>query len=968
MTQDQILIVKRNGAKEALNLDKIHNMLYKACDGLTGVSVSDIAMRAKLSFYNGMSSKEIHTALIKSAADLISEDGVNYQYVAGNLLNYELRKTAWGSMEPPRLYDHVVKMVENEFYTPELLDLYSEADFDRMDGFIDHDRDFKMTYIGLNEYMNKYAIRDRTLEEFTPLETPQITYMLIAALSVLDTREIRDIKSMYNDFSQWNISLPTPIMAGLRGVVKQFSSCTLVDAGDSIEGITAANEAIIKYSAKRAGIGVNASAIRAEGDSVGLGGTTKHTGVIPFLRSFEGALKSSAQGSIRGSSACVYLAIWHYEVMDLLVLKNNKGTPDSRVRKMDYGFQINNYLYNRLIDGKNITLFSPSQKETPGLYEAFFDKDPSKFIKLYEKYEKDPKIRKRTVNSHELFSSFITERKETGRIYVFNVDNVNQNSTYKVPISMSNLCLTGDTRISTSLGIKTLKELYDSQEEFNVDSDIRAYEGNEILGDYGKFRVRGTIMEKSSRVFMTNPSAQTYRLTVTGENEVYSLNGTLDHKVMTPGGFKAIGEFNLGDEVYLKSGFDTVTGFGTVTELSIGTIEPVYDITVENSHSFIANGIVVHNCAEITLPTTPLNSFEEEIVTVKNDELVEFLQKTNEDLYTHKYEILNSVDDSVNVKITRDKGLLALCTLSAINLGNVKNLDDLESICKNSVRALDNLLDYQDYMVPAARRHSMLYRPLGIGITNLAYYLAKNGFKYSDSGAFELIHDTMEAISFYCIKASIDLAKERGPCIGYSDTTWSDGILPIDRYNKNVDQITNPKLKLDWEWLRKQLEDHGIRNASLTAAMPAESSSRIFNSTNGVEPVRSLITVKSNKDHISKQVVPEFSRLKNKYDLLWDMKDMDGIIKMMAVIQKFTCQSISSNTSYNPEHYENGEIPMSILIGDLLKSNYFGLKTLYYNNIRDGVEDTVVEDAQELPPLQGIDENNEDDVCDSCSI
>ena len=812
MTQDQILIVKRNGTKEALNLDKIHNMLYKACDGLTGVSVSDIAMRAKLSFYNGMSSKEIHTALIKSAADLISEDGVNYQYVAGNLLNYELRKTAWGSMEPPRLYDHVVKMVEKEFYTPELLDLYSEADFDRMDGFIDHDRDFKMTYIGLNEYMNKYAIRDRTLEEFTPLETPQITYMLIAALSVLDTREIRDIKSMYTDFSQWNISLPTPIMAGLRGVIKQFSSCTLVDAGDSIEGITAANEAIIKYSAKRAGIGVNASAIRAEGDSVGPGGATKHTGVIPFLRSFEGALKSSAQGSIRGSSACVYLAIWHYEVMDLLVLKNNKGTPDSRVRKMDYGFQINNYLYNRLIDGKNITLFSPSQKETPGLYEAFFDKDPSKFIKLYEKYEKDPKIRKRTVNSHELFSSLITERKETGRIYVFNVDNVNQNSTYKVPISMSNLC------------------------------------------------------------------------------------------------------------------------------------------------------------AEITLPTTPLNSFEEEIVTVKNDELVEFLQKTNEDLYTHKYEILNSVDDSVNVKITKDKGLLALCTLSAINLGNVKNLDDLESICKNSVRALDNLLDYQDYMVPAAKRHSMLYRPLGIGITNLAYYLAKNGFKYSDSGAFELIHDTMEAISFYCIKASIDLAKERGPCIGYSDTTWSDGILPIDRYNKNVDQITNPKLKLDWEWLRKQLEDHGIRNASLTAAMPAESSSRIFNSTNGVEPVRSLITVKSNKDHISKQVVPEFSRLKNKYDLLWDMKDMDGIIKMMAVIQKFTCQSISSNTSYNPEHYENGEIPMSILIGDLLKSNYFGLKTLYYNNIRDGAEDTVVEDAEELPSLQEIDENNEDDVCDSCSI
>lgn len=811
MTQEQIWIVKRDGSKEVLNLDKIHNMLYKACEGLTGVSVSDIAIKAKLSFFNGMTSREIHTALIKSAADLICEESVNYQYVAGNLLNYELRKNAWGSMEPPALYDHVVKMVDAGFYTPELLDLYSKEDYDRMDGFIDHDRDFKMTYIGLNEYMNKYAIRNRASTDFVPLETPQLTYMLIAALSVLDSKSIKDIKSMYGDFSQWNISLPTPIMAGLRGTVKQFSSCCLIDSGDSIDSITATNEAIIKYSAKRAGIGVDASKIRAEGDSVG-GGATKHTGVVPFLRSFEGALKSSAQGGIRGSSACVYLTIWHLEVMDLLVLKNNKGTPDSRVRKMDYGFQINNYIYNRLIDGKDITLFSPSHNETPGLYDAYFDKDPTKFAKLYEKYEKDPKIRKRVVNSRDLFTSLVTERKETGRIYVFNVDNVNQNSTYKIPITMSNLC------------------------------------------------------------------------------------------------------------------------------------------------------------AEITLPTVPLNTMEEEVVLVDVAELPLYLESMSSDIYVHKYEVMQIDDGKVSVKITRDKGLLALCTLSAINLGNVKNLDDLETICRNSVRALDNLLDYQDYMIPAAKRHSMLYRPLGIGITNLAYYLAKNGLKYSDDRAYELMHDTMEAISFYCIKASVELAKNRGACLGYKDTTWSEGILPIDRYNKNVDSIINPKLKLDWKWLREQLAEHGIRNASLLAAMPAESSSRIFNSTNGVEPVRSLITVKSNKDHVSKQVVPEFSRLKNKYDMLWDMKSMDGLIKMMAVIQKFMCQSISTNTSYNPLHYDRGEIPMSILLGDILKSNYYGLKTLYYNNLRDGAEDTVVMDAEQIDVSSAEDLPPLDDECDSCSI
>ena len=810
MDKQTILVVKRDGSKEELNLDKIHNMLYKACDGLTGVSVSDIALQAKLSFYDGITSKEIHAALIKSAADLISETGINYQYVAGKLLNYDLRKTAWGGMNPPRLYDHVLKMVDAGYYTEELLEFYSEADFDRMDAMIDHDRDLKMTYIGLNEYITKYAIRDRSLKEVSPIETPQFTYMLVAAIGAYDTKAIKDIKSLYDDFSQWNVGLPTPIMAGLRSPTRQFSSCTKISCGDSLESISLTSDAIMKYAAKKAGIGIDATRIRAEGAPVGKEKAIKHTGVIPFLRAFEGALKSCSQGGVRGASATTNLLLWHLEVMDLMVLKNNKGTPDNRVRKLDYCFAVNDYLYNRLIDGKDITLFSPSEKETPGLYDAFFS-DPKEFAKLYEKYEKDTSVRKKVVSAEELFVSLITERKETGRIYILNVDNVNQYSPFKKPITMTNLCI------------------------------------------------------------------------------------------------------------------------------------------------------------EINLPTVPMGTKKIELVEVP---AIEFVEWYNEVSKKHN---LISVDvesrgSEVTASITTDESQIALCTLANINLGNVKNLDDLESVCRNAVRFLDNVLSYQDYMVVAAETHTKLYRPLGIGLTNLAYYLAKNNLKYSDQAAYELMHDTMEAISFYCIKASIELAKERGACEGYADTKWSDGILPIDRYKKTIDQIVPHRTNLDWEWLRGQLKEYGIRNATLLAMMPSESGSKVFNGTSGVDPVRSLITNKSNKNHMSKQVVPEYSRLKNRYDLLWEMTSMDGLIKMMAVIQKFTCQGISTNLSYNPEHWENGDIPMSVLMGDILKANYYSLKALYYNNLRDGTEDTKVEDAKEIISNETIEPAVEADDCDSCKI
>jgi ribonucleoside-diphosphate reductase alpha chain len=768
--ESKIFVLKRNGEKEQLNLDKIHNILEKACEGITGVSVSDIAMKAHLSVYDGISSKDIHAALIKSAADLISETSVNYQYVAGNLMNYEIRKQAWGGMNPPRLYDHVKKMVEGNYYHAHLLEDYSESDWDRIETIVDHDRDFHMSYIGITEYMTKYAMRDRSLKEVTPLETPQITYILAAAISALDTKSVKDIKSQYNTFSSWDLSLPTPIMAGLRSPTKQFSSCTLISSDDNLDSIIAAAGSIVKYASKKAGIGIDASRIRAEGAPVGKEKAVKHTGVVPFYRMFESALKSCSQGGVRGASATLTASLWHSEILDILVLKNNKGTPDTRVRKLDYSIQINNYLYNRFIKKQNITLFSPS--DVPGLYDAMFS-DKAKFIELYEKYENDPKIRKKSIPAIELFTTLTTERKETGRIYVFNVDNVNSHSNFNVPITTSNLC------------------------------------------------------------------------------------------------------------------------------------------------------------QEITLPTKPLKSLDD------------------------------------------PEGEIALCTLAAINLGNVKSLDDLEVTCRNAVRMLDNLLDYQDYMVPAAKTSTMKYRPLGIGITNLAYYLAKNGVSYSSDDGYKLMHDTMEAIEFYCIKASIELAKERGPCLGFDETKWSQGIMPIDHYNKNVDKIVPNVLNLDWKWLREELAKHGIRNATLTAMMPAESSSKIMNSTNGVEPVRSLITVKPNKHNVSKQVVPEYMRLKNKYDMLWDMRDMDGIIKMMAVIQKFTCQSISTNLSYNPEHFEGAEIPMSVLMGDILKANMYGLKTLYYHNTRDGREDEVVVDDKKVDKVEIAPEpafEVESSECESCSI
>lgn len=757
-----IVVQKRDGTSEPFNVEKIHRVIENACAGITGVAVSDVVMAARLTFFSGMTTTEIHRALTKAAADLISESTPNYQFVAGRLLNYDIRKMAWGGMNPPKLYDHIKKMVGLGLYTEELLSKYDEDTWEKLNSFIDHSRDLRMSHIGVSEYMTKYAVRDRSRDDVLPLETPQITYMLIAAIMCSDTRDIRDIKSYYNDISNHNISLPTPIMAGLRTQVKQFSSCVLIECEDNLDSIHSTSGAIIKYVSKKAGIGIGASAIRAEGSKVG-NGEIKHTGTVPFFRLFESSVKSCSQGGVRGGAATLYTALWHLDIEDIIVLKNNKGTPDTRVRKLDYGIQINDFLYNRLVKGGNITLFSPH--DVRDMYDAFFA-DKAKFAELYEKYEADPTIRKKTVSAQELFTKLMMERKDTGRIYIFNVDNVNDHSSFMEPIKMSNLC------------------------------------------------------------------------------------------------------------------------------------------------------------AEITLPTAALK---------------------------HLYD---------------EEGRIALCTLSAMNLGNIRSLDDIEGWMYNAVKGLDTLLEYQSYPLPASENATLDYRPLGIGVINLAYYLAKNGVKYGDDEANQLLHDTFEAIQYYGIKASVQLAKERGPCRRWKETKYGQGLLPVDHYNRNVDQIVKPNYKLDWEWLRNEVLTHGIRNATVTALMPAESSAKISNSTNGVEPVRALITTKGNKSNISKQVVPEITKLKNKYDMLWDMKSMAGIIKTMAVIQKFVDQSISTNLSYNPAHWPDGKISVGAMLKDLLLCNKFGIKTLYYHNTNDQREENMVEETK----VPEVEELAQEEVCDSCTI
>ena len=731
-------VTKRNGEKESIDLDKIHKVITWAAQDLNNVSVSQVEIKAHIQFYDGIRTDEIHETLIKSAADLISTEAPDYQYLAARLAIFHLRKKAYGQFTPPHLYEHVTKLVGMGKYDEHLLADYTEAEFEEMNSYIDHWRDMNFSYAAVKQLEGKYLVQNRVSGEI--YESAQFLYMLVAACLYANyPKETRldYVRRFYNAVSEFKISLPTPIMAGVRTPTRQFSSCVLIETDDSLDSINATTSAIVKYVSQRAGIGVNAGRIRALGSEI-RGGEAFHTGCIPFYKHFQTAVKSCSQGGVRGGAATLFYPIWHYEVESLLVLKNNRGVEENRVRHLDYGIQFNKLMYTRMIKNQDITLFSPS--DVPGLYDAFFA-DQDEFEALYVKYENDPSIRKKAVKAQELFGLFMQERASTGRIYVQNVDHCNTHSPFDpkvAPVRQSNLCL------------------------------------------------------------------------------------------------------------------------------------------------------------EIALPTKPLEHV--------NDE----------------------------------NGEIALCTLSAFNLGKINSLDELEELADLAVRALDNLLDYQDYPVPAAFTATMGRRTLGIGVINFAYYLAKNGVKYSDHSANNLIHRTFEAIQYYLMKASNELAKEKGACPKFNETTYAQGIMPIDTYKKDVDKICDEPLHLDWDALRASVVEHGLRNSTLSALMPSETSSQISNATNGIEPPRGHISIKSSKDGVLKQVVPEYERLKDQYELLWDIPSNDGYLQLCAIMQKFVDQTISANTSYDPSNYEGNKVPMKLLLKDLLTTYKLGIKTLYYHNTRDG--------------------------------
>ncbi len=738
---NDIQVTKRDGRRERLDLDKIHKVLTWASKGLNNVSVSQVELKSHIQFMEGMKTSQIHETLIKTTADLISKDQPDYQYMAARLAIFHLRKKAFGQFEPPSLHTHVRKMVEMGKYDSHLLSDYTEDDFAEMDRAIDHSRDLNFAYAAVKQLEGKYLVQNRVTGQIH--ESPQFLFMLVGACLFSkyprDSR-LKHIKGFYDAASQFKISLPTPIMSGVRTPTRQFSSCVLIECDDNLDSINATASAVVKYVSQRAGIGINAGRIRGLGSPI-RGGEAFHTGCIPFYKYFQTAVKSCSQGGVRGGAATVFFPLWHIEVESLIVLKNNKGTEDNRVRHMDYGVQFNKLMYERLIANGNISLFSPS--DVPGLYDAFFA-DQQKFDELYLKYEQDPNIRKKTLKAIDLFGLFVTERANTGRIYLQNVDHCNTHSPFDpavAPIRQSNLCL------------------------------------------------------------------------------------------------------------------------------------------------------------EIALPTKPLQQ----------------------------------IDDA--------EGEIALCTLSAFNLGTIGNLDELEDLAEIVVRALDSLLDYQGYPLPAAKNSSMNRRTLGVGVINYAYYLAKNNVRYSDGSAIGLTHRAFEAMQYYLMKASVKLAKEFGPCPKFHETTYSKGIMPTETYKKDIDSFCKEELRLDWEALRSDVLKYGMRNSTLSALMPSETSSQISNATNGVEPPRGLVSVKASKDGITKQVVPEIERLGHKYELLWTMPNNTGYLQLVATMQKFVDQTISANTNYDPARFDSGKVPMKTLLQDILNAYKWGVKTLYYHNTRDGADD-----------------------------
>ena len=761
-------VLKRDKSIEPLNLEKIHVMVELACKNLAGVSASQVEINSGIQFYDGISTREIQEILIRSASDLIDLDHPNYQFVAARLLLYSVRKQVFFRLhELPTVYEHTQRCVEKGIYDPEILDLYTEEEFAKLESFIDHDRDYLFTYAGLRQVTDKYLVQDRSTGEI--YESPQFMYLLISATIFSKySKEVRldFVKKYYDAISKHKINIPTPIMAGVRTPLRQYASCVLVDIDDTLDSIFSSDMAIGKYVAQRAGIGINAGRIRGINAKI-RGGEVQHTGVVPFLKKFESTVRCCTQNGIRGGSATVHFPIWHQEIRDIIVLKNNKGTEDNRVRKLDYSIQLSALFYQRFIDNEKITLFSPH--DVAGLYDSF---GTESFDDLYKQYELDESIPKTQVDAQELILDLLKERAETGRVYLMNIDHCNSHSSFIDKVEMSNLC------------------------------------------------------------------------------------------------------------------------------------------------------------QEITLPTKPIQH----------------------------------IDDKT--------GEIALCILSAINVGKIRDLSDLEVLCDLAVRSLDELIDFQQYPVNAAAIATRASRSLGIGYIGLAHYLAKNGEYYGDKKAWKLVHDLSEAFQYYLIKSTVNLAKEKGACEYSANTKYGNGILPIDTYKQDVDEIVSNDLKYDWESLRALVLEYGVRNSTLSAQMPSESSSVVSNATNGIEPPRGYLSIKKSKKGPLKQIVPGYQHLKNNYTLLWDMKSNEGYINVVAVMQKFFDQAISGNWSYNPEHYPDNEVPVSVMAQDLLTTYKYGWKTSYYQNTYD-----IKTDEIEEPPTQSTDLGElvsciltEDEDCESCKI
>jgi len=770
MDKHTINVKKRNGRGiEPLNIEKIHEMVEYACEDIKGVSSSSVEMNSGLQFYDGITTDEIQQILIKSASDLISLETPNYQFVAARLLLYSLRKQLFHKLwDHPHIYDHVKEGVAKGVYDAEIFKWYNKQDFDRMENWINHERDYDFTYAGLRQVIDKYLVQDRSTGAV--FETPQFMYMLISATVFANypkEKRMSYVKKYYDATSQFKINIPTPVMAGVRTPIRQYASCVLVDVDDTLPSIFSSDMAIGNYVAQRAGIGINAGRIRGINSRI-RGGEVQHTGVIPFLKKFEATVKCCTQNGVRGGSATVHFPIWHKEIEDIIVLKNNKGTEDNRVRKLDYSIQLSKLFYERFINDEEITLFSPH--EVPELYEAWGSDD---FDELYETAERKTSVSKKKVSAQTLFFDMLKERAETGRIYIMNIDHCNSHSSFKDRVTMSNLC------------------------------------------------------------------------------------------------------------------------------------------------------------QEITLPTDPIQHID-------------------------------------------GTGEIALCILSAINVGKINYVDELEPLCDLAVRALDEIIDHQKYPVKAAEVSTKARRSLGIGYIGLAHYLAKLKVNYTDKQAWKEVDELTEAFQYYLLKSSNELAKEKGKCDYFDRTKYSDGILPIDTYKKEVDEIVNRKLSMKWEKLRKDIKEHGLRHSTLSAQMPSESSSVVSNATNGIEPPRDYLSIKKSKKGTLKQVVPSYATLKNNYTLLWDMPSNQGYINIVAVMQKYFDQAISGNWSYNPEHFEDNQVPISVMAQDLLSTYKLGWKTSYYQNTYDSKKD-IDEPSHPVGWTDNVEETQpatlqSEEDCDSCTI